>query len=47
MQELYNEMWYAFQRGEITQEVWLDFCNAVFEQLLAEIEDSLIRLKNI
>jgi len=47
MQELYNEMWFAFQRGEITQEVWLDFGNAVLEQLLAEIEDSLIRLKNI
>lgn len=47
MQELYNEMWHAFQRGEITQEVWLDFSNAVFEQLLTEIEDSLIRLKNI
>lgn len=47
MQELYNEMWHSFQCGEITQKEWLNFCNAVFEQLLAEIEDSLIRLKNI
>ena len=47
MQELYNNMWMAFQRGEISQEVWLTFANEVFEQLLAEIEDSLVRLKNI
>ena len=47
MQELYNEMWQSFQRGEITQETWLDFVNAIFEQLLAEVEDSLVKLKNI
>lgn len=47
MQELYNEMWQSFQRSEITQETWLNFVNAVFDQLLTEIEDSLIRLKNI
>lgn len=47
MQELYNEMWHSFQHDEITQEEWLNFCNAVLDQLLAEIEDSLIRLKNI
>lgn len=47
MQELYNEMWLSFQRGEISQEEWLNFANAIFEQLLTEIEDSLIRLKNI
>ena len=47
MQELYNNMWMAFQRGEISQEIWLAFANEIFEQLLAEIEDSLVRLKNI
>lgn len=47
MQELYNEMWYSFQRGEITQEEWLNFGNAVLDQLITEIEESLIRLKNI
>lgn len=47
MQELYNEMWYSFQRGEITQEEWLNFGNAVLDQLIAEIEESLIKLKNI
>lgn len=47
MQELFNEMWYSFQRGEITQEEWLSFGNAVLDQLLIEIEESLIKLKNI
>ena len=47
MQELYNQMWFAFQRGEISEKVWLAFANEVFEQLLTEIEDSLVRLKNI
>lgn len=47
MQELYNEMWHAFQHGEITQEEWFNFCNAIFDQLLIEFEDSLVRLKNI
>ena len=47
MQEQYNAMWQAYQRGEISQEVWLAFANEVFEQLLVEIEDSFIKLKNI
>lgn len=47
MQELYNKMWLSYQRGEISQEEWLNFANAIFEQLLTEIEDSLVRLKNI
>ena len=47
MQKQYNAMWQAYQRGEISQEVWLAFANEVFEKLLAEIEDSLVRLKNI
>lgn len=47
MQELFNEMWYSFQRGEITQEEWLNFGNAVLDQLLTEIEESLIKLRNI
>ena len=47
MQELYNEMWLSYQNGEISQEEWLNFANAIFEQLLTEIESSLIRLKNI
>ena len=46
MQELFNEMWRSFQRGEITQEEWLNFGNAILEQVIAEIEDSLIKLKN-
>ena len=46
-QELYNEMWFAYQRGDISQEVWLAFANEIFEKMLTEIEDSLIRLKNI
>ena len=47
MQELYNEIWLSYQCGEISQEEWLNFANTIFEQLLTEIEDSLIRLKNI
>ena len=47
MQELYNEMWLSYQRGEISRKEWVNFANAIFEQLLTEIEDSLIRLKNI
>lgn len=47
MQEFYNEMWLSYQHGEITQEEWLNFANAIFELLLTEIEDSLVELKNI
>ena len=47
MQKLYNEMWLAFQRGEISQETWFKFANEVFDQLLSEFEDTLVRLKNI
>lgn len=47
MQRLYNEMWLSYQHGEISQEEWINFANAIFEQLLTEIEESLIRLKNI
>ena len=47
MQELYNKMWLSYQRDEISQEEWLNFANAIFEQLLTEIKDSLVRLKNI
>ena len=47
MQELYNEMWLSYQRGEISQEEWLNFANTIFERLLTEIEDSLVKLKNI
>ena len=47
MQELYNKMWLAFQQGKISQETWIKFANEVFDQVLSEIEESLIRLKNI
>ena len=47
MQELYNEMWLSYQYGEISQEEWINFANVIFELLLTEIKESLIRLKNI
>ena len=47
MQKIYNEMWLSYQRGKISQEVWLNFTDSIFEQLLTECEDVLIRLKNI
>lgn len=47
MQELYNKMWLSYQRGEISQEEWLNFVDTIFEQFLTEFKDLLIRLKNI
>jgi hypothetical protein len=41
----YNEMWSKFQNGTISEAVWVEFCDALLDEILIEHKDVFIRLK--
>lgn len=45
IQELYNSIYAAYQRGDISKELWCAFHDELFNKLLAEIEESLTKIK--
>lgn len=47
MYERYNIMWESYKNGEISEQIWINFVNDCFEQILTENKDVLIQLKNI
>lgn len=44
--EEYQKMWFALHEGRITEEEWRVFCEVLFEQILEENKDVMVRLKN-
>lgn len=44
--EKYFEMYDAVQRGDITQEVWVEYCMNLLSDIMEEHKDVFIRLKN-
>ena len=41
----YYEMYAAVQRGEITQEAWVDYCMKLLADIMEDNKDVFIRLK--
>ena len=37
-QEKYYEMWDKYKAGQITAEVWVEYCREVLEEILCEPE---------
>jgi hypothetical protein len=46
-QDQYNEMLTKYRAGEISEEVWIEFCNEVLDEILSEpeVQAVLARLK--
>ena len=42
----YYEMFDKVQRGEITQEAWVDYCMKLLSEIMEDNKDVFIRLKN-
>jgi hypothetical protein len=42
----YYEMYDKVQRGEITQEDWVDYCMKLLFEIMEDNKDVFIRLKN-
>jgi len=42
----YNETYQQFQNGKITLEEWQAFCFEVLCEIMEQIKDVLVRLKN-
>ena len=42
----YNEMFVKVQAGQITQEVWFDYCFQILSQIMEDNKDVFVRLKN-
>ena len=43
---MYDTNYKHYQEGRISQEIWLEFCEAILEILMTENCDVLLRLKN-
>ena len=43
--ETYYNTFDQYQRGEISLQQWLGFCNVILEEIMEENKDVLIRLK--
>ena len=41
----YNEMYARFINKEITEEIWIEFCQKVFDMILVENKEVFVRLK--
>lgn len=42
----YQNMWFALHAGMISEQEWRVFCDALFNQVLEENKDVMVRLKN-
>lgn len=42
----YNDMYAKALSGEITQDVWFEYCFRILSQIMGENKDVFIRLKN-
>ena len=42
----YNDMYAKALSGEITQDVWFEYCFRILSQIMEENKDVFIRLKN-
>jgi hypothetical protein len=42
---MYEEMYAKFKSGEITKEAWLEYCQALFDQILEQHKEVFVRLK--
>jgi len=41
----YNEMFKKFQTGQISKEVWIEFCDRIFEEILKKNQEIFVRMK--
>ena len=44
--EEYNLMWYDLEEGNITEAQWREFCDELFDQMIDDAKDVMVRLKN-
>ena len=45
MQDTYETNWQKYIKGEITEQEWRAFCDAVLDEILVENQDMMMRLK--
>ena len=44
--EEYDLMWYDLKEGNITEAQWREFCDELFDQMIDDAKDVMVRLKN-
>jgi hypothetical protein len=44
--EEYDLMWFDLKEGKITEAEWREFCDELFDQMIDDAKDVMVRLKN-